>query len=234
MFLAPASFSHPGSLGPERIGDKRSSAAGHLHWEKARMAHQSDLYSTKLRSIRSAETLCDIARPMIRAKARRLSQRPGFSASDQDDIEQDAVVRLLERFQTETAGNLPVLPFIQRVVNQSIANQIRDRFARKRDPRQTSSLDADKTGGNQGRWADQLDDGNEHLSALLDLALDVEEVISQLAADQQELCAGLGIESIAELARRFKQPRSTVQDAVRKVRRRFESSGLDGYLKDSD
>ena len=46
----------------------------------------------------------EYARTLIRVKAKQIVRRPGFSRSDQEDIEQDLVVHLLcqaERFDPE-------------------------------------------------------------------------------------------------------------------------------------
>src|SRR5688572_30356955 len=99
------------------------------------MAKFNDLYTTKLADINSPERLCDIARPLIQSKARRLIRRPGFFPTDLEDIEQEAMVRILERYAAGGCRNLPVLAFLKRIVNQSIANQIRERTAKKRDSR---------------------------------------------------------------------------------------------------
>lgn len=196
------------------------------------METPGDLYKTALASINSAETLCDLARPFIQAKSRRLVRTKGFTSSDQEEIEQNAYVRLLERFaDARAASHLPVLAFIKRVVNQSLANQMRDRLACKRDPRRTTSLSKPlSTGGGTltELIADEKNSGARQ--RLLELALDVDEVLSQLEKDQQELCAALGLESISELARKCNRPRSTLQGEVQQLRPKFERGGVNEYL----
>jgi len=197
------------------------------------MATSNEIYSSTLGTI-DAVALCRIARPLVRAKARRLSERPGFTRSDQEEIEQNAFVRLLERFaDAREAHAVPVIAFIKQVVNQSMANQLRDRWATKRDPRRTTSLGQTAASGSSSEKLDIAHplSGNDAAESLVDLALDVDEVISRLTQERQELCSVLGVESVAELARRFERPRTTLNDEVSRLRRTFESAGLRGYLE---
>ncbi|WP_425613603.1 sigma factor [Anatilimnocola sp. NA78] len=191
----------------------------------------NDLYSTTLAAIDSPETLCQIARPLIHSKARRLVGTAGFTTSDQDDIEQECSLRLIERFDAARGkANLPVLAFIKRIVNQSIANQLRDRFAPKRDIRRVHSLHRARTCNDSRDESLQQPTTADGVGALLEMAIDVDEVIDQLELDQQELCRLLKIESTSELARRFNRARSTVQDNVNRLRSEFEKRSVDQYL----
>jgi DNA-directed RNA polymerase specialized sigma24 family protein len=204
------------------------------------MAMPSDLYATQLSSIESAEVLCDIARPLIRNKARRLLWRPTFRLDDLEDIEHEVIVRLLQRFERARRRDLPVLAFIGQVVDQSIANQIRSRIARKRDSLGMQSLSApsgDPDG--PGELGDVVD--QSHLDAtrgqhprdafdLTDLGLDLEQTLAQLATEQQQLCEALGVDSISALAGRWNVSRRTLRDRVRAVRQRMEEAGLRDYL----
>ena len=205
------------------------------------MAKLNDLYSTKLADITSAETLCEIARPLIQAKARRLIRRPEFVIADQEDVEQEAFVRLLDRFAAGASGDFPVLAFIERIVNQSIANQVRERIAKKRDPRSVRSLNT-SVGNTSPRR--ELGDAisQVHLDArlgrlsryaldLVALGMDLEETLAELSQEQQELCKALRIESIGELAERLQVPPTTLKDKVRKLRRVLEDRDLQEYVQ---
>jgi RNA polymerase sigma factor (sigma-70 family) len=204
------------------------------------MATPSDLYATQLSSIESAEILCDIARPLIRHKARRLLRRPAFRLDDLEDIEHEVIVRLLQRFEHAHRRDLPVLAFIGRVVNQSIANQIRSRIARKRDSLGMQSLSAPSGDlDSPGELGDVVD--QSHLNArrgqqprdafdITDLGLDLEETLAQLAADQRQLCEALGVDSVSALAGRWSVSRRTLRDRVRAVRKRLEDAGFRDYL----
>ena len=203
------------------------------------MASLNDLYSTKLGDISSAEMLCDIARPLIQAKAKRLVRRPGFVPADQEDIEQDVFLRLVSRFSAGPAGSWPVLAFINRIVNQSIANQIRDRTAEKRDSRSVRSLNVSAGNDRQRR---ELGDSvtQAHLDARVgrlspqalhqvELGMDLEETLAEFSPGNRELCEKLQVDSVCELARRLSMPRATLTDWVRKLRRVLKDRGLNEY-----
>jgi hypothetical protein len=127
-----------------------------------------------------------------------------------------------------------VFAFIKQVVNQSVANQIRDRNAKKRDGRRTRSLNRARANSSEGDFVELVADENPlgQVGPLLELALDVEVVLDRLQQDQKDLCALLGIETVAELARRFNQSRSTVQDKVRRLQSKFSEMDVDKYLND--
>ena len=201
------------------------------------MAGPKELCCTRMAEIGSAEALCEIARPLIQFKARRLGCCPGFSRSDIEDIEQEAYLRLLQRFHAGNCCECPVLVFIKTIVNQCVASLIRDRFRQKRDSRRTRSLNApcDRTGTELGDAISDAQSGCDDCchrahTDLSDLGMDVDATIAELTFEQQQLCKVLGINSISELARRFEMPRTTLSDRVRKVRRNFEDRGLRDYV----
>lgn len=184
----------------------------------------------------SAEQLCDLARPLIQAKARRLAGRAGITPSDQDDIEQEIYLRIVQRVRAGYPMECHPLAAIVCIVDQSIANQLRDRTAQKRDPGRVQKLhaDADVDLGAQFSQLDldvQRQRSTRDPTERADLGIDLAEVLDELTQDQRELCEALGIESFAELARRLKRPRTTLQDIVRKVRRQFEDAGLKAYVQ---
>jgi RNA polymerase sigma factor (sigma-70 family) len=187
----------------------------------------------------SAESLCELARPLIQAKARKLVGKAGITHSDREDIEQEAYLRLVQRLRSGPPISCHPMVVILRVIDQSIANQLRDRTAKKRDPLSVRSLYGSP---NDSKSRDELGDRVSNLDAdrrrecrsqfeMADLGLDLEEVIAELSRDQQELCEALGIESVSELARRLETPRTTLNDKVRTVRRALEDRGLEDYLE---
>lgn len=182
----------------------------------------NDLYDTTLAAIDSADKLCEVARPFIQKKAQRLVGRAGITPSDQSDIEQEAYIRLIERFEKARAmGNLPVLFFIKRVVEQSLANQIRDRKAKRRDFRRTVSLHRREADFDGAELADLLRDNSPYGKAQTwwhwQKTIDIKDTIAKLKPEEQELCVKLGIITVAEIVRDTKLPRSTVQGQVERL-----------------
>jgi RNA polymerase sigma factor (sigma-70 family) len=186
----------------------------------------NDLYDTTLAAIDSADTLCNLARPFIQRKARRLVGTAGFTESDTPDIEQEAYIRLIERFEkAREAGNLPVLFFIKRIVQQSLANQIRERRAECRDYRRSISINRPFADWTNEDLCDILPntspDGRSH--HWCQELMEVREAVQRLDSRERDLCVSLSIVSVAEVSQVANIPRSTVQDQVRRLRPKFKS-----------
>lgn len=194
-------------------------------------------YDTKLSDIDSAETLCEIAGPLIRSKARRLVRQPGFTPSDQEDIEQEAVARLLDRFIKCQEPNLPVFVFIGRVVGQSIANQLENRFAQRRNERSKRSLhESVRNEGKPEELGNLLDHDRRKppsrpVMDYVELGLDFEDALAGLTEDERQLCQILRANSISAAAAELATPRTTLNDKVRKIRRELEDRDLEDYIE---
>jgi len=80
------------------------------------------------------EVCSQYARTLIRVKARQLIRQPGFSRSDQDDIEQDLLLHLLGQVEhfDPTRGSFNT--FVARVVDSAVAMLVRERRRQKRTP----------------------------------------------------------------------------------------------------
>jgi len=84
---------------------------------------------------------------LIRIKARQVVRDPGFSRSDQPDVEQELVARILRVARRFDPGRASVNTFITRVVDSAVATILRDRARKKRAAdRPTWSLDRDQAG----------------------------------------------------------------------------------------
>ncbi|WP_254508567.1 hypothetical protein [Anatilimnocola floriformis] len=190
----------------------------------------NDLYDTSLAAIDSADTLCDLARPFIQMKARRLVGTAGFKCSDQPDIEQEAYIRLIERFEkARDVGELPVLFFIKQIVDQSIANQVRARKSQCRN-RRTLSIHSPSSELDGAELSHSLRDDTVHGQSQnwwhWQKTIDIKDTIANLRPEEQELCVQLGIISIAEIVRNAKLPRSTLQDRVSRLRSKMREHQL--------
>ncbi len=69
------------------------------------MACPHELTNALVADFGSEADLCEIARPLIQAKARQLGCKPGFTISDVDDIQQEAYMRRSSATMTQTAKN---------------------------------------------------------------------------------------------------------------------------------
>jgi hypothetical protein len=70
----------------------------------------------------------------IRKKARSLLHRYGLAFQDLEDLQQTLWLRVLTRLPTLTSRSVPdwPIPFLHRILDQGVANFLRDRMANKR------------------------------------------------------------------------------------------------------
>jgi DNA-directed RNA polymerase specialized sigma24 family protein len=166
---------------------------------------------------------------LIRRKSRLLVGGTGFTVSDRDDIEQELRCGLLQRSRSYDPTRMAWHAFVRMVVARLVANLLRDRMAVKRDPRRVRSLDA-FWGRNQGQPPGKACSrcGEPDL-----LALDLVAVLDALPEPERDLARRLlQSQSIADIAREIGKPRTTVADAVRRLREHFTRAGLRDYLQE--
>lgn len=84
----------------------------------------------------SAAELLDqeYTRKLIRIKAQRLVQQPGFSPSEREDVEQDLCLQILRKAQHFDGARGAMSTFVARVVKSGLVSLVRQRRRRKRLP----------------------------------------------------------------------------------------------------
>ena len=171
---------------------------------------------------------------LVQAKAREVSRQPGFSPSDAPDIEQELLTKVAERQITYLPGRGHPEAFAQTIVESKSATLVRDRRAAKRPPPSVASLDQPPA-DERLRLIDLLPATASRTRVPSgepdpDLSIDVVIVLKSLPTDDQALCGQLMTGTLSEAARELGRPRSTLQKAVARIRRRFEDAGLKIYL----
>lgn len=171
---------------------------------------------------------------IIRYKARQLTQKLGFSPSDQEDIEHELLITVLERWPAFDSTRASARTFMARVVASKAASLVRVSQAAKRGVRQSTSPNGDATNGacefdeEQARARRGIHSRSE--VDAVSLRLDVAGVVADLPNDLRRLCEHLLRESVSEAARSSGQHRTTLYRAISDVRKRFTESGLHEYL----
>jgi len=82
----------------------------------------------------SQKIVTEYARTLIRVKAKQIVRRPGFSRSDQPDIEQELLVHLLCQAKHFDPNRASLNTFVARVIDSAVAMLVRDRGRSKRNP----------------------------------------------------------------------------------------------------
>ena len=177
------------------------------------------------------------AKSLIKFKARQLSQKPGFSRSDQEDVAQDLTAYLLARAHLFDPNRASVNTFANRVIKSAIAMMLRDRRRQKRAAGfAAQSLEQTYVRQDQGiaslrdvlRPSDlgrRTGTGDEEHRAKTVLA--VIEAVRSLPPDLQDLCRRLIDGTAASAARELGISRRQVRNAIERLRRHFEAAGLE-------
>lgn len=186
------------------------------------------------------EIVTKYARTLIRVKAKQIVRRPGFSRSDQPDIEQSLVVYLLEQVQHFDPSRASLNTFIARVIDSAVAMLLRGQGRAKRNPADEAELQSlaemvpqpDGPPEPLARLISQLDlerrTGGASLSdaQLFELVADVASVIPTLPPELQEICRSLLTRNCSETEAELGLSRRKRQAAMDAIREHFVNSGL--------
>lgn len=178
---------------------------------------------------------------IIKRKAKQLVGRAGFKSQDIEDLEQDLMLRLIQGLQSYDPEIAHQKSFVTAIVERAVATILRDAQAGKRDYGDQQSLEVlvEMTGESPTRLSNTIGDreynrrrGRHPRTAeeLQSLSSDLAAVIESLTADQRQLAEKLKSESIAGSARELGIPRTTLNDAVRRLQSRFMQSHVDDHL----
>lgn len=182
------------------------------------------------------------ASQLIRQKARLLVRHPGFSRSEQKDIEQELAMELVLKYRCFDPDRARETTFIARVVENKAISLVRTRIAEKRDFRRDAhSLNEtvhDADGGSVERAttfdasasANHTGQVRRSEEELWQLQQDVAEFVQSLPADLRPLAEMLMEQSEHAVSRTLGTSRRQVANDVARLRELFEDAGLRDYL----
>lgn len=182
----------------------------------------------------------DYVKQLLQVKARQLTGHSGFSSSELHDLMQDLAVHVIKQAHHFDPQRSAVNTFIARVVDSAVAMILRDRRRLKRAAGfRSRSLEETLFHGERGTGslAELLDEadgcrriGGEITPALqqAELANDMQQVISQLPPQLQEIAKRLVNATEAAIARDMGISRRQVRNAVEAIREHFKEAGFSG------
>jgi len=176
---------------------------------------------------------------IIASKAKRLIGRHGFRYGDYDDLVQRFTLEWLRYRPSYDPRQSSLSTYATRVVENAVAGLIRHRRSAKRDPgRRVLSWEAVVEKASEARIEEGVYTSGDEPScagrsvtpeAPRDLQMDLAVFLPSLPRRLRRVCAGLKTMTVSEYARRTESPRSTVYEAIRELRHRFEDAGLADY-----
>jgi RNA polymerase sigma-70 factor (ECF subfamily) len=183
-----------------------------------------------------------VARDLVRRKARRLVGRAGLKVQDRDDLEQELHLRVQQHLTAFDPARGDLRAFLWTLIEHAGANLLRDRRAAKRDPRRTASLQQPVQVGDEGPTDLAQTVGQDAYDArrqraprspeeLAQLDNDLADVLARLPPELRQLADELKVSSVAEAARVLGVARTTVYGRMRRLRQLFEDQGLRHYLE---
>ena len=194
----------------------------------------------------SRKALDDYALTLIKHKAHQLTRRAGFTADDQEDLEQDLKLHLLEQLPKFNPTRGAFSTFVDRVVAHKAADILDARFAACRDcrlrigslhdtvplPDGEEVLVEDMDFEDAVRVQHGLAERPGHTEA--ELKIDLERALALLSPEQRELCLRLMTSTVAEISAATGVPRPTLYDSMARIRDTFARAGLGDYLEEPD
>lgn len=175
---------------------------------------------------------------LVRRKARQLIGTAGFTESDREDLEQEMRLDLITRLPGFDRDKGTPKTFVARILEHKVSTLIRYRTQEMRDyrrqgcPRHAEIGDGEvrDRGETVAQEAWRLGKQCRTRREQGELALDVAGILSRLPDDLRRLCRLLQTGTLSEAAHRTGIPRTTLNDHVLRLRRRFEEAALGDYL----
>lgn len=179
---------------------------------------------------------------LIRKKARQLARRPGFTASDIPDLEQELWLEVFAKRMTFDRDRARESTFLSRIVRNKAISIIRTRSAEKRHFRRNGASlsepvsDGDDRTVERGQTIDS-ESAKRHTGQCprsdhdaAQLRRDIAGVLQTLPEDLRELAAALMQQSEYSLAKLPGKSRRQVAKDVARLMAIFEDAGLRDYL----
>lgn len=168
-------------------------------------------------------TTIEFASKVIASEVRALRVRGVIRRSDEEDIAATLMLGLLGAWAGFDPERGTAEAFVNQVVSTRLISVLRKRNAQKRRGR------TEPIGAAEERIVDRGWDGARcHRQS--DLGTDLRAAMQKLTPRQREICDLLLRESVTPAARELGIPRSTLRDAVTKIRAVFRDAGLEEYL----
>ncbi len=158
------------------------------------------------------------------AEVKKLFLRGVIRRDEQEDFASELMLQLLTECRRHDQAPAPIEAMINQIVTTRIVSILRKRHAKKRAANVEPLADRDV-----GRDA-RVGNGADPLR-IVELRIDLKAALERLRPQDREICDLLLREAVTPAARELGIPRSTLRDAIAKIRDVFRDAGLDKYLQ---
>jgi RNA polymerase sigma-70 factor, ECF subfamily len=178
----------------------------------------------------------------VKKCVRQLIGKFGITVSDAEDIEQKLFLKLAKYLPCDDPDDPQWKAFVAKTVKRCIANIVRDTRAGKRDHRRVRSIHVVIGVDDEGpvELADTIEEHEVPArrqqrrrtdQELASLQMDLDELTAELLDERhREFMQRLKHDSILQVARDMDVPPTTLSSWLRKLRQKFEDTGLRDYL----
>lgn len=178
----------------------------------------------------------------IKKSVRQLIGKFGITETDIEDVEQKLFLKLAKHLPCDNPDAPQWKAFVATTVKRCIANMVRDTRAEKRDHRRVRSIHVVIGVDDDGpvELADTIGDhevpvrrlrSRRNSQELASLRMDLDDLTAELRdARHREFMQRLKHDSISQVARDMDLPPTTLGSWLRKLRQKFEDTGLRDYL----
>ncbi len=167
--------------------------------------------------------IVEFTRMVIASEIRTLRERGSIRPSDEEDLASEIMVEFITAWPSFNPDRAPVEAFVNQVVQTRLVSVLRKRRALKRRGR-TVSL-----GASAELKVDSARDGGGQIEQS-HMRMDIHDVLEKLTTEQRARCDELMRQAVTPAARELGMPRSTLRDAIDKIREVFRDEGLEDYL----
>lgn len=173
------------------------------------------------------------AKPLVLAKARKLSRRRGFNRADDEDIRQDLWTHLIQQAAKFDPTITSWEKFVSFILDKRCISIFRYQTAEMRSPKRREYSLNDAVLDSDGRTVDRHQTTPEASSVpqrLRELERDVADVLARTSDLHRAIALGLATGTINSVAGDLGIPRSAVERHVAELRDIFNDAGLRDYL----
>jgi RNA polymerase sigma-70 factor (ECF subfamily) len=169
--------------------------------------------------------------------------KAGFTRSDREDIEQELRLQVLQATPQFDPQVGDWTAFLKTVIERAAAKLWQHSLAEMRHPDRSESLQQ-LVRGEDGFLTEKantlLEDAHTRRLGTtarssqhhFEMTQDVAAVLASLPDELRDLCERLQHQSVGEIARETGMPRTTLRDAIKRLRAVFEQAGLHEYLRE--